>query len=87
MTKIFLSLIILISSLSAQAEPVMVVKGVVISFDQKVIILKNGQAILKVPRSSYPDLKKVQIGRTKIEVRLSPEQAIALNPNFPKGSK
>ncbi len=73
-------LIVFFISLGALAQPTIVVKGIVQSFDQKKIVLKNGKATINVPRSSYPDLKKVTIGRTVIEVQMTPKEALDYNP-------
>ncbi len=79
MMKLVVALILVLSPLATQALSDVIVRGVVVSFDDKKIVLKNGPYKINVPRKSYPDLKKVSIGHTVIEVRMNPYQMMILN--------
>lgn len=76
----FLLLIVLGMTSMAQAMPTVVVKGVVVAFDEKKITLKQPKTTLFVPRRAYPNLKKVHIGRTQITVQLTPKEMLDFNP-------
>jgi len=82
MIKTFFALF-LISSMG-HAFAMVVVKGTVQSFDNQKIILKNSGNTLVIPRSAYPDLKKVVLGHSVIEVHVTPKEMHDLNPKFPR---
>ena len=81
--KLLLMALISVSVMAA-GQAMIVVKGIVVSFDEKKITLKQKKTLVYVPRSTYPDLRKVKIGRTVIEVETSPKQFLDLNPIFKK---
>ena len=81
MIKLLLALL-LIPPVS-HAFAMVVVKGTVESFDNQKIVLKNNGNRLVVPRAAYPDLKRVVLGRSVIEVHVTPKDMHDLNPRFP----
>jgi hypothetical protein len=78
--NILIFIILFTSSVVAQATPYIVVKGIVIAFDENKLTLKQPNTVVYVPRKAYPDLRKVQIGHTKIEVHITPSEMVRFNP-------
>lgn len=65
------------------AQPTVYVEGVITSYDQKTITLrqKNG-AIVKVPRSVYKKTKGIVVGKENVMLQVAPSEWIRLNPKL-----
>jgi hypothetical protein len=85
-SAVFFPFLVLAEAPKAHAPPPgvmtsgMIVRGVVVSFDKDKIVLRNGKSLINVPRSAYPNLKKVIVGHSVIEVRMTPKENQDLNP-------
>ncbi|MCB9073087.1 MAG: hypothetical protein H6623_05665 [Bdellovibrionaceae bacterium] len=64
------------------------VGGKIISFDEKVVVLKQKSgATVKIPRSSLKQKKGIRVGQDILELHVQPVDFIRLNPDILKKPK